>query len=55
MNKENDSRYIELLGFDSEMSTPHHVYVRKTEVLRLAMEEMTRLFIDLLIEEEAGE
>ena len=53
-SKANDSRYIELLGFDEEMSTPHHVYVRKTEILKVALEEMTRLFTELLLIEEEG-
>jgi len=49
MNKANDSRYIELLGFHPTASTPHSVCVRKTEIIRLAMEEMTRLFIELAL------
>ena len=55
-NLKDDQRYVRLLGIvDGPGLKAQHVYVRKTDILRAAAEEVQRLLIDLLLIEEIGE
>ena len=52
INKYKDDRYIRLVGFVEGKTKAQHVHVRKTDIIKAAMEEMQRLFINLLLIEE---
>ena len=47
-----DGRYVRLRGFVAGESKAQQVYVRKTDIIQAAAEEVKRLLVELLLIEE---
>ena len=52
MTDSTDGRYVRLRGFVAGESKAQQVYVRKTDIIQAAAEEVKRLLVELLLIEE---